>query len=32
MIFPTFSGLRTLADFASLEAVLREFGLKRCSA
>ena len=32
MIFPTFSGLRTLADFASLEAVLREFGLKHCSA
>ena len=27
MIFPTFSGLRTLADFTSLEAVLCEFGL-----
>jgi hypothetical protein len=26
MIFPTFTSLRTLADFESLESVLREFG------
>jgi 8-oxo-dGTP pyrophosphatase MutT (NUDIX family) len=32
MIFPTFSGLRTLADFTSLEVLLREFGLNRPSA
>ena len=27
MIFPTFAGLRTLADFATLESVLREYGI-----
>jgi 8-oxo-dGTP pyrophosphatase MutT (NUDIX family) len=27
MIFPTFASLRTLADFDTLESVLREFGL-----
>jgi 8-oxo-dGTP pyrophosphatase MutT (NUDIX family) len=27
MIFPTFAALRTLADFDTLESVLREFGL-----
>jgi 8-oxo-dGTP pyrophosphatase MutT (NUDIX family) len=26
MIFPTFASLRTLADFASVEAVMKEFG------
>ncbi len=29
MIFPTFAGLRTLADFSTLESVLQEFGLAR---
>lgn len=28
MIFPTFSNLRTLADFTSLKALLEEFGLQ----
>lgn len=28
MIFPTFAALRTLADFETLESVLREFGLR----
>jgi len=31
MIFPTFAGLRTLADFATLESVLREYGIRRAS-
>jgi 8-oxo-dGTP pyrophosphatase MutT (NUDIX family) len=29
MIFPTFASLRTLADFDTLESVLREFGLEK---
>jgi 8-oxo-dGTP pyrophosphatase MutT (NUDIX family) len=29
MIFPTFAALRTLADFETLESVLREFGVRR---
>lgn len=29
MIFPTFAALRTLADFDTLESVLREFGLRK---
>ncbi len=29
MIFPTFAALRTLADFDTLESVLREFGLEK---
>jgi 8-oxo-dGTP pyrophosphatase MutT (NUDIX family) len=29
MIFPTFAALRTLADFETLESVLREFGVCR---
>lgn len=29
MIFPTFASLRTLADFDTLESVLREFGLDK---
>jgi 8-oxo-dGTP pyrophosphatase MutT (NUDIX family) len=29
MIFPTFAALRTLADFDTLESILREFGLGR---
>jgi len=29
MIFPTFAALRTLADFETLESVLREFGVGR---
>jgi len=29
MIFPTFAGLRTLADFSTLESVLREYGVGR---
>ncbi len=29
MIFPTFAALRTLADFDTLESVLREFGVGR---
>jgi len=29
MIFPTFASLRTLADFDTLESVLREYGLER---
>jgi 8-oxo-dGTP pyrophosphatase MutT (NUDIX family) len=29
MIFPTFASLRTLADFDTLESVLREFGLAK---
>jgi 8-oxo-dGTP pyrophosphatase MutT (NUDIX family) len=29
LIFPTFSGLRTLADFATYDALLREFGLRQ---
>jgi hypothetical protein len=29
VIFPTFAALRTLADFETLESVLREFGLAR---
>jgi 8-oxo-dGTP pyrophosphatase MutT (NUDIX family) len=29
MIFPTFAALRTLADFETLESVLREFGLEK---
>ncbi|MSP40983.1 MAG: hypothetical protein EXR70_21040 [Deltaproteobacteria bacterium] len=32
MIFPTFAALRTLADFETLESVLREFGLAKSSA
>jgi 8-oxo-dGTP pyrophosphatase MutT (NUDIX family) len=28
MIFPTFASMRTLADFESLESVLKEYGLK----
>jgi hypothetical protein len=27
MIFPTFAALRTLADFETLEDVLKEFGI-----
>jgi len=29
MIFPTFAALRTLADFDTLDSVLREFGLAK---
>ncbi len=29
MIFPTFASLRTLADFDTLESVIREFGLRK---
>jgi len=28
MIFPTFASMRTLADFESLESVLKEYGPK----
>jgi hypothetical protein len=28
MIFPTFAALRTLADFATIDSVLREFQLQ----